>query len=176
MIISYSPQRFGHVPLSQEVTDSGCQSQKARYGNPTLLPTPSREGRELAQHNEPVAFSNCRRMPMSNKARGSRSPPAPWTSLQALWVLPWCPPHPQGLAQLQLRGVRRPLVPSLLGRMLPWLPGPWWVFEALGQASWGAGGSMVGSENRWAGSQGTSLKIVFLGLFGGQRLKLLREG
>ena len=70
---------------------------------------------------------------------------------------------------------KEPLKPSQLGRVQPWLPGPG-SGGGFGEALWGAGVG-VSSEDAWgAGQEATSLQIIFLGLFGGQRLKLLGEG
>lgn len=46
--------------------------------------------------------------------------------------------------------------------------------EALGRPC-GELGAGVSLEDKW-GQEATSLQIIFLGLFGGQRLKLFSEG
>lgn len=51
-------------------------------------------------------------------------------------------------------------------------PGRGAVFEALGEADGGLEGGVAGQQNR---REATSLKVVFLGLFGGQRLELVSE-
>ena len=106
----------------------------------------------------------CPRTPTSNKVRAGRSPPAPW--LSALLSNPGPAPASES---------KEPLKPSQLGRVQPWLPGPG-SGGGCGEALWGAGVG-VSSEDAWgAGQEATSLQIIFLGLFGGQRLKLLGEG
>lgn len=135
-----------------EFTDLLCQ-QNARYGKPTLLPI----GKwETAQHHKPIALaSQDARAQQGQTRQKSSSSVAVCPSLKS-----W--PQPQR--------VKNPSSPPGRGWVQPWLPGPG-SGGGPEEALWGAGGGRD-LEDKWGAGGCTSLQIIFLGLFGGQRLKL----